>query len=234
MPAVPPATTIVIPQYGQSQLTLQCVQSFRRWHGSETPIVIVDDGSESGHVAAVQKCAPNVQCIGKAHEGVTAAWIAGAAVVKSEAIVFLNNDVVTSGGWLGPLLERLTVDLAPVAGIEARVDSNVRRLAGPWLSRVDLASGWLFAVRREAFDAVGGFEPSLRTFFSDTDLQLRLLNRCRLEAAPIVSTTQTSVRHLGHATTRRDPERQSQWIRDRARFLELWDSATGSIVRQAG
>jgi len=67
--------------------------------------------------------------------------------------------------------------------------------------------GWLsgscLLVRREAFDAVGGFDPAYFMYFEDTDLCERLAAR----VGPCVYVPSAVVRHEGGTATRESPRR---------------------------
>ena len=120
----------------------------------------------------------NVELVRRPHRGVTAAWNAGAARSTGDVLIFLNNDVVTTGPWAGPLASLLADERIVVAGVQRRerAASRTPTLLERLPTRV-FAAGWCFAVRRRDFEAVGGFREALRLYFSDTDLQSRLLLR---------------------------------------------------------
>jgi hypothetical protein len=109
-----------------------------------------------------------------------------------------------------------------VAGVERRRERHLDpRVLGRLPSNV-FAAGWCFAVRRCDFEAVRGFRGALRLYFSDTDLQSRvLLHRgCGPEG---IATMPLPLRHLGHATTAVCPTRKEQWHADRRRFRRFWE-----------
>lgn len=219
--------TIVIPQRGQSRLTLQCVHSFRTHHGDFTRIVVVDDGSPVDERRAIANCdCKNLELIVRSAEGVTAAWNAGARDARSEFLVFLNNDTMTSAPWLPRLLSPLATDAAVVCGVAARIENAVSESVLQRLPTRRFAEGWCFAVRRLDFEAMGGFDPSLRTYFSDTDLQARLLDSADSTDRCIAIVGCEGIAHLGHVTARRDPQRRARWQADRLRFAAIWRRRT--------
>ena len=215
--------TIVIAQHGMPQLTITCLQTFRRHHGDRPPVVLVDDGSALADIEQVATAGlNNVEFIRQSHRGVTAAWTAGARRSSADVLVFLNNDVVTTGPWLDALCEPLRNESVAVTGVERRCE---RQGPPPIIDRLPsstFAAGWCFAVRRADYRAVGGFRNSLRLYFSDTDLQARILRQRRLDALGIATPTGLNLRHLGHATTAHSPTRREQWQADRRRFVRLW------------
>ena len=114
-------------------------------------------------------------------------------------IAFLNDDVLVSPGWLEPLLE--TMAERPRAGavgprviggdgLVQEVGSIIWRdgttrplgrgtsrgsLAWRWRRRVDYCSACALLVRREAWDAVGGFDEQYHpAYYEDVDFCLAL------------------------------------------------------------
>ncbi|HVJ84979.1 MAG TPA: glycosyltransferase [Caulifigura sp.] len=219
--------TIVMAQYGQPQLTIACVQSLRRQHGDERPMIPVDDGSSPADLEQVARaCLSNVELVCSPHRGVTAAWNAGAARASGDRLLFLNNDVITAGPWIDRMLQPVSDRRIVIAGVARRRERHVPAAVLERLSTSTFASGWCFAVRRRDFESVGGFRESLRLYFSDTDLQARLLLRHGCGREGIAISEGLPVKHLGHATTSGCPTRRAQWQADRQRFLELWGDTT--------
>jgi GT2 family glycosyltransferase len=215
--------TIVIPQFGQSDLTLRCIQSFRLHHGNDSRIIVVDDGSPPSDAHAIATAhQANVDLICRPHEGVTAAWNAGAAEVDTPVIIFLNNDTTTLWPWLDELVAPLLTNVAVISGAEWRTERAVPAVILHRLPTRRFAAGWCFAVLREDFESVRGFDPVLTTYFSDTDLQSRILIHRGLGESGITIASEGRLRHVGHATTRRDPARTRRWRADRGRFIAAW------------
>ncbi len=218
--------TIVMAQYGQPQLTIDCVQLLRRQHGDEPPIILVDDGSDAADTEQVAVAGlSNVELVRRPHQGVTAAWNAGAVQATGDVLLFLNNDVITTGSWMDRMLEPLGDERVVIAGVARRQERHVPAAVLECLPTSTFAAGWCFAVRRREFEAVGGFRESMRLYFSDTDLQARLLVRHGRGPEGIAITDSLPVKHLGHATTSACPTRRAQWQADRQQFLDLWGHA---------
>lgn len=215
-------STVIIAQRGLSDLTIACVRTLQAWNDPDTDIVVVDDGSlpaDSEWLRAIES--KSVRILTRMAEGLTAAWNAGAAVATGESLVFLNNDVVTRGPWLEEL--RSALASVVVAGIERRVE---RKLPEATLSRLPsrvFAAGWCFALRRRDFEAAGGFDERLRLYYSDTDLQARLLARAGRGEDGIEVTRSAPLVHRRHATTSLDPRRRDLRRADRRTFIGLWN-----------
>jgi len=226
-------SAIVIAQHGQPHLTMACLQTLRRHHGEEPPVVLVDDGSRPGDLEQVLLAGvANLQVVRRPHRGVTAAWNAGAARCTADVLIFLNNDVVTTGVWVDRLAALLRDDCVAIAGVERRRERRVDRKVLDGLPSTEFAAGWCFAVRRNDFEAMRGFRTALRLYFSDTDLQSRLL-LARGVGREGIATDSLPLQHLGHATTSTCANRQTQWSADRRRFQRLWRrGGNGQQVRE--
>ncbi|HSM66601.1 MAG TPA: glycosyltransferase, partial [Ilumatobacteraceae bacterium] len=148
--------------------------------------ITVDDGSIPPLAGAALRLATT--------QGPAAARNAGRALVDTELVAFVDADVVVTDGWLDALLTHF--DDPRVGLVAPRVtgepgspldlgDEPARIRAG---TRVSYVPGAALVVRAAAFDAVGGFDPTLR-FGEDVDFVWRLDEagwRCRYEPAATV------------------------------------------------
>ncbi len=215
---------VIIAQHGQPQLTITCIETLRRHHGDEPAVRLVDDGSAAGDVEQVQAAGLcNVELVRRPHRGVTAAWNAAAARSQADVLVFLNNDVITVGPWVERLIAPLHRPRIRVAGVALRRERQLEEALLARLPTREFAVGWCFAVRRQDFEAVGWFREALRLYFSDTDLQARLLQGRDAGSGSLAIVPQLPLRHLGHATAALDPARKARWQADRRRFRRLWN-----------
>lgn len=148
--------------------------------------VTVDDGSIPPLAGATIRLATT--------QGPAAARNAGRSLVDTELIALVDADVVVTDGWLDELLAHF--DDPRVGLVAPRVTGEpgspldlgaepARIRAG---TRVSYVPGAALVVRAAAFDAVGGFDPTLR-FGEDVDFVWRLDEagwRCRYEPAATV------------------------------------------------
>jgi mycofactocin system glycosyltransferase len=145
--------------------------------------ITVDDGSRPPLDGATVRLDVN--------QGPAAARNAARPVVDTPLVAFVDADVVVPPGWLDHVLGHF--DDPDVALVAPRVDGEpgspldlggepARIRAG---TRVSYVPGAAMVVRTAAFDAVGGFDPTLR-FGEDVDFVWRLDEagwRCRYEPA---------------------------------------------------
>jgi GT2 family glycosyltransferase len=213
--------TIVIPQHDRTALTLSAVRALRRWEMRCWPIVVVDDGSNPIAAAELEQLSGDVVLLRQPHHGVTAAWNSALRHVGTPLVVLLNNDVLIEGAWVDRLVQPLRSSVCMLSGVELRHEQAVPPAVLDRLGRSRFVAGWCWAFRVSDFRALGGFDESLRLYFSDTDLQARLLGRASPTADPVIVTS-LSLQHLGHASTRSLTSRRAQWRADRARFIAKW------------
>lgn len=218
--------TIIIPQYHQPELTIACVRSLQGVHPVCPGVIVVDDGSADDAVDRVAREFPEIDVARQFHRGVTSAWNHGARLATTEILVFLNNDAESHGPWIerltAPLLDR---DIA-MTGVADRVEPTLRSLSPNCPVPHRLLEGWCFALRRRDLVELGGFDESLRLYFSDTDLQMRLWQRRGGRDSSLYVARGLPLRHAGHRTTRTLGERRSIWLRDHRRFVEKWSVLT--------
>lgn len=208
---------IIIPQYNQPALTIQAIQSLRQVDPVRWPILVVDNGSSHESVRQLHDlCDSNVQVLSLPQAGLTSAWNAAVQHVRADHLIFLNNDTTSGGPWVESLLAPLRHGLAFVTGVALRRESQ---LDPP----VDLPAGWCFAVRRETFESVRGFDAALQLYFSDTDFLIRVRDYCASVTTPAWAVVAgLSISHIAHATAHRLPHQRALWLADRERFLIRW------------
>lgn len=215
--------TIIVPQYNQPALTIACLRSLYAAHQQCPRVIVVDDGSTGEAAASVRREVPNATVVCRPHQGVTAAWNHGARLATSELLVFLNNDAESHGPWIDRLIAPLRQPDVQMTGVADRLEPAISK-HNPGAAPGRLLEGWCFAMRHQDFNAFNGFDESLRLYFSDTDLQLRLWQRSGNRHSALHVVRGLPIRHAGHRTTRTVRERRSIWLRDRERFLEKWSA----------
>ncbi|WP_437204920.1 glycosyltransferase family 2 protein [Planctomicrobium sp. SH664] len=223
-------TTVIIPQYGQPELTINAVRTLLQHHTQAVECLIVDDGSPAPCRRQLQQTLPAEVMLlpSQRRGGVTAAWNAGARSSTSELLVFLNNDTLTTGCWIPRLTAPLSEASVELVGCEERMEKDFPDVAGGAGSSLILA-GWCFALRRDTLLELGGFDERLRLYYSDTDLQARLWRKSlqasqRPASPPWRWVGNLPVTHLGHRSTRCLKSRSREWQADRQLFLRKWRS----------
>jgi N-acetylglucosaminyl-diphospho-decaprenol L-rhamnosyltransferase len=183
--------------------------------------ILVDNASSDGSAAFVRSAYPAVRVIETgANLGFAGGNNAGAREARGGVLVFLNNDTVPAPDWLGrlhgavaaasgvALATSLLVSMETPPVVDSAGDGYLR--AGGAYKRghrrapeayaesgeVFGACGAAFLIRREVFEALGGFDDSFFMVYEDVDLSYRarlLGHRCWYVADAVV-------RHAGSAT----------------------------------
>lgn len=180
-------TTVVIPAFNAAstladQLAALEAQSFRgAWE-----ILVCDNGSTDGTPGVVREWQPRLPGLRLVHaserRGSSHARNVGAAAAAGEVLLFCDADDVVSERWVEAMVEGLSRADA-VGGAAARELHNARVAdrgavtpplwSQPPLPWLPAASSYSLGVRTAAFEAVGGFDESLR-IGEDLDLCWRL------------------------------------------------------------
>lgn len=224
MNPVRPDATIIIPQFDSAELTCACIESLRQVEPVAWPIVVVDDGSSpaSRREVAARRFA-GTQVVRQSHTGVSAAWNRGAAVARTRFVVFLNNDVLVRGPSIDRLVEPLRRGTAILSGVRSRREAALPPEVLRRLPTDRFVEGWCFATPLDLFRRLGGFDETMRVYWSDTDFQARLV-AVSGESERSIAVADVPLKHLGHRTAHRLRERKRIWQDDRAAFIAKWSS----------
>ena len=211
--------TIVIPAWNAWDSTRACLQSLRPTLGVHDQVVVVDNGSTDATGAQLRMMTWVDVVSNPENRGFAGGCNDGAAAARHGVIVFLNNDTLVQGHWLDalvrPLLDDPTIGATgprsnmvsgPQQVDEAAYTSvgGMRAFARSWadahrgqLTRVDRLVGFCLAVRRDAFDEIGGFDESYGIGgYEDDDLCRRLTGA----GHALAICHESFVHHHGHRT----------------------------------
>lgn len=196
------STTIVTVSFNSSTVIRDLLESVQ----GETPCIVVDNGRSEGISALAAEFGADL-LRNEGNQGFGRACNAGAALVKTEFIFFVNPDAVIAPGCISALEEaaRQRPDLAAanprVVDAEGRSqfkttsillpDGGTRSPLPQTATEVPILSGCALFVRRSLFEAVGGFDPAIFLYHEDHDLAVRLSQHGSLWCVP-----EALVRHL--------------------------------------
>jgi glycosyltransferase involved in cell wall biosynthesis len=194
MAAVPPVS-LIIPTRDRGVLLLDAVRSALDAPTPPAELIVVDDSSTDGSVDAVERLrSPLVRIVRGPFGGAGAARNAGAAVSSQPFLGFLDSDDLMLPGKTTCLVEALERDpsAALVHGTVTVMNENSdadegatralgasmaegRRIGTDFAGLAEHCTMFTSAtlIRRDAFDAVDGFDESLAAY-EDWDLYLRL------------------------------------------------------------
>ncbi|HEV2858540.1 MAG TPA: glycosyltransferase family 2 protein [Solirubrobacterales bacterium] len=176
---------------------------------TDCDVVLVDNGSDDDSVERARRALPRVQVVELSENlGFGRAINRGVAAVPGDPVILLNNDAVPEPRFVEALLEGLGAGVDSVAGVllqerapelidSAGVVADATLMGFDYLhgEPVEAAettapplgpTGGAALYRRDAFEAVGGFDERIFLYFEDLDLALRLAaggGCCRLAPA---------------------------------------------------
>ncbi len=181
-----PAVSVIIPTFNRVELLRRALDSLQRQTVSDFETIIVDDGSTEDIAALATSHPTRPTLVRQNRAGPAAARNRGAAEAKADLIAFLDSD----DEWLPTKLERYLAAIAaqpatpvwygPMSPIDADgnpVPGRTKPCHPGRITRQLFESSFVHVptviIRRDVFDAFGGFNPQLRVC-EDYDLWLRI------------------------------------------------------------
>ena len=190
--------SVIIVNYNGGEGLVQCLRSLATEWAANDEIILVDNASVDGSADAAEQAFPHVRVLrSETNLGFGGGNNLGARYSTGKYLVFLNPDTLVSPGWLEPLLSAL--DQRPQVGLTTskilllsdreRINTcgNDTHYSGLTLCRglglprdmlnepveVGAVSGAAFAMRRELYELLGGFDETFFLYMEDTDLSWR-------------------------------------------------------------
>jgi glycosyltransferase involved in cell wall biosynthesis len=197
--------TVVIPTIGGAEVANAVAAVLAQRH-VRSQVVVVGDGIDDFSVTLEARDDDRIHVLPIEHSGPGGARNAGARVATGEWIVFLDDDDRVDSEWLSTLA---VLAARPRAGMVRCAAQIVDRTRGQTKRPVTVDShrglAGTFAVRRELFEAVGGYDAVLR-FGENTELCLRLSDACRARGLAELRTDRVLVTVQRHDPTVYPPE----------------------------
>jgi GT2 family glycosyltransferase len=198
-------TVVYIPNYNGERWLPRTLQSLRA-QTEKLDVVVVDNGSSDGSAVAARADFPEVTVLALGENlGFGPALNRAVAEYPSDAIVLLNSDVECEPSFCAALTAGLAEGVAMVAGVllqegepgtidSAGVVADHTLMGFDYLHGEPVAAavtaadplgptGGAALYRRDAWEAVGGFDERIFLYYEDLDLALRIAaqgGRCRL------------------------------------------------------
>jgi glycosyltransferase involved in cell wall biosynthesis len=244
-----PLVSVVIPTYRHADFVLDAVCSALTQTYEPLEVIVVDDGSPDDTAARLAPLAESgrIRYVRQPNAGVAAARNRGAALARGEYLAFFDDDDLLypdALAWRVAALERdpalafVYGACAPFADGTAPAPppvESVDRAVGAvrpldplrYLVRCHMVTPGQAVIRRDAFEAVGGFDASFWGA-DDWDLWLRLLERYGAGHSPRAA---LAYRLHGHNASRRTSEMWRSSMRVLHRHLPNAPTDTRAILR---
>jgi GT2 family glycosyltransferase len=234
-----PLVSVIIVTHNSSGYIVQCLRSLQDdVELGLAEIILYDNNSVDNTPDVISNEFPGVKLLrSDKNIGFAAANNAAVQQANGDILVFLNPDTIVTADWLQLLLSVLqseatigavtptvvyaqTPDIIQARGNEIHLSgiTYCRDLGQPISSGINLevgaVSGAAFAIRKELFNRLGGFEVEFFMYFEDTDLSLKL----RCAGYKCVLATDSVVQHCY------EPRFTSQkiYFLERNRYLSLF------------
>jgi glycosyltransferase involved in cell wall biosynthesis len=174
----PPLVSVIVPLYNGERYLRPALESIFAQDYAPLEVIAVDDGS-TDRSAAVARRFPLGAYLHQPNRGIAAARNAGIAAARGDFIAFLDQDDLWPPDKLSIQIGRhlRDPDLAFTrAHMRLFLEPGFERprwlAAGSWEEGFPAIAPGAWLVRRDAFAAVGMFDPELRTY-DDVDWFLR-------------------------------------------------------------
>lgn len=191
-------TSVIIVTYNGSVYLEQCLTSVQQDVGTDSEIIVVDNASSDDSADFVQRQYPDVMLVqNRVNRGFAVACNQGAQIAAGRVLVFLNQDTRVEPGWLRALIRGLDQERAvglTTSKILLMSQPNRIHLCGQdvhytglvfgrgflspasgmtTLEEVAAVSGASFAVHREVWEELDGFDETFYMYYEETDLSWR-------------------------------------------------------------
>ena len=181
------SVSVIIPAYNAERDIAAAVRSVLAQTCQDFEIIVVDDGSRDGTLAALQPFGKRVRVHQQRNAGVSAARNTGARLAAGDWLAFLDAD----DAWMPAKLERQLALTTPMSFTDRLNIGALGDLPVLQSTATPMRGGDIFValmreanfittssvmIRRALFAELGGFDPSLQTA-EDWDLWLRVAAR---------------------------------------------------------
>jgi len=237
--------SIIIVAYNHLNHLKACIGSVQ---AQEYPheIILVDNGSSDGTPDFVAAAWPGIRLIRSTNTGFGAGSNLGARHANGEYLVFLNPDTVVEKDWLIHLLAPVRSDPRTITtpkillydGSAINTCGNINHFTGLTFTRglnqppesygrqeeVSGISGACFALRKEEFGRMGGFDERFFLYNEDSEFSWR----AHVFGLPVVYVPSSVVRH--HYSLKVSPEKLYHLERGRYLILKTYLSGYQIVV----
>jgi glycosyltransferase involved in cell wall biosynthesis len=182
-----PEISVIVPVFNGAGVLGRCLESLIRQEFDSYEVVVVDDGSTDASSDVISSfTGPLIRWVQQENAGAAAARNRGVSQARGRRLAFLDSDDEVSPSWLRALADRDgdsdcavkccgVVDIA-ASGRTIRIHCPAD-LGPAFESQHGLFLPGSYVVRKDVFEAVGGFAPEMR-YGEHHELALRLIPYC--------------------------------------------------------
>jgi GT2 family glycosyltransferase len=233
-----PKVSVIVLNWNGLRFLGPCLKSLMNQNATDYEVILVDNGSTDGSVDYSKENFPAVRVIENGRNfGFGGGNNIGIEQARGEYVIVLNNDTVAPPDFVQTLVEVASPDSSigsvgcRLVGVDGRpsygpVHMN-HGIVVPWIMGARLShriiklhslDGWCLAnsaaavlYRKDALQAIGGFDEDFWSDWEDNDLGFRLW----IAGYKSVFTAKTTVTHFGEASgSRLSRERNVRIIRN--------------------
>lgn len=198
--------SIIIPVFNQVRFTKICIESLQAARPEKSEVIVINNGSSDETAQYLQECRDITVIYNEKNLGCARAWNQGIRASRGQWIAIVNNDIILSPGWFEGLLDFAREKKAAIVSPAIREGQYnydivsyskdfISRMSG--VSRMGVAQGILFMVRRDVFDEIGFFDENFRIGqFEDEDF----FRRAKLGGYVLGTTGRSFIHHFGSMT----------------------------------
>lgn len=221
--------SIIIPVFNQFHYTRQCLEHLEddRKRGAE--VIVIDNGSTDETAAGLKQFSGLKVIRNEQNRGCAPAWNQGVEAASGEWRTILNNDVLTTPGWLESQLQFARnhgVDIVSPAMREGPLNYSLPDYAREFTSsmkdaaRPGFANGVSFTVNRRVFETSGKFDENFRIgVFEDADF----FRRAKQAGFKLAITGSAFIHHFGSSTQKEIKRCDSKYeAENRDYFRRKW------------
>jgi glycosyltransferase involved in cell wall biosynthesis len=204
--------TFIIPLFNEEKTILICLEALKEQMEAGDEIIVVDNGSTDGSVAAISGL-PHIKIIERPGKTIAAVRNAGATIATGEVLAFIDADCVICPGWRQNVVKTFAGTGVGASGSKVEVPDDAVWIEKAWYSqkissyrRVSYINSGNLVIRREIFEQAGGFREDLATG-EDSELGWRV----NMAGHPVIDNPAIRAVHLGNPKTLIEFYRKEKW-----------------------
>jgi len=180
-----PMVSVVVCSYNGGRTLGHCLQSLMELEYPDYEVILIDDGS-TDETAEISARFPDVRTLRQANQGLSAARNSGLQAARGPIVAYVDSDVFVDPHWLTHLVAQLEQSGAAAVGgpnvapEDGRISACIAAAPGQPMHVLESDQvaehipGCNMAFRREALEAINGFDPQFLKAGDDVDVCWRL------------------------------------------------------------